>query len=175
MKGHGNAMKSIIRGMGYISYFCLVLMMLLVMSDPIMRYFAGSPVYWSNEVSTLLMVVMAYTGLGVAFTKGHHVRITLIFNKLPMRTREVLWIIISLLTMGYIVVLGFSVMRRAIFSFMDGRVTQTAELPYYPWEMLVVIGLVGFFLAVLLFIIKELPKVWDLRRQDDDYNKTIKV
>ncbi len=77
--------------------------------------------------------------------------------------------------MGYIVVLGFSLMRRAILSFMDNRVTQTAELPYYPWEMLVVIGLVGFFLAVLLFFINELPKVWDLGRQDDDYNKTIKV
>jgi C4-dicarboxylate transporter, DctQ subunit len=168
-------MKSIIKGMGYISYFCLALMMLLVISDPFMRYVSGTPLYWSNEVSTLLMVVMAYTGLGVAFTKGHHVRITLIFNRLPMKAREVFWIVIALFTMGYIVILGFSLMRRAILSFMDGRVTQTAELPYYPWEMLVVIGLAGFFLAVLLFVLNELPKVWDLRRQDDDYNKTIKV
>jgi TRAP-type C4-dicarboxylate transport system permease small subunit len=157
----------VIKASGFISYACMVVMMLLIISDPFMRYMVGMPFYWSNEVSTFLMVAMAYTGLAIVFVKGGHVRVTLIFDRLPQRIRNVLWIIIASLAMFYIGILTYAVARLARVSFEVGRVTPTAELPYYPWQVLVVLGLIVFALVLLIFTINRLLIAFGVRKEDD--------
>ena len=159
----------VIKTSGFISYACMVAMMLLVISDPFMRYMVGMPLYWSNEVSTFLMVAMAYTGLGIVFAKGGHIRVTLIFNRLPHRIRNILWIIIASLATLYIGILTYAVARLARVSFKVGRVTPTAELPYYPWQILVVLGLIVFTLALLIFTIKRLLIAFGMRKEEDHH------
>ena len=159
----------VIKISAYISYACMVAMMLLIISDPFMRYLVGMPLYWSNEVSTFLMVVMAYTGMGIVFAKGGHVRVTLIFNRLPNRIRNILWIIIASFATLYIGILTYAIARLARISFEVGRVTPTAELPYYPWQILVVLGLIVFGLCLLTFTIKRFLIAFGMRKEDDNH------
>lgn len=137
------------------SYFCLAGMLILVISDPILRYVLGTPLYWSNEVSTFLMVMMVFSGLGVSFARGKHVRVTLIFNKLSEKAQRVLWVFVSLITLCYIGFLLYAAIRLACSSLKYKVVSPTAELPFFPFQMFMVFGLIVFFAAVAAFVVKR--------------------
>lgn len=161
--------RLILKISGYISYGCMILMMLLIISDPFMRYMVGMPLYWSNEVSTFLMVTMAYAGLGIVFAKGGHIRVTLIFDRLPPAVQNIFWIIISSLATIYIGILTYAIARLAKISIKVGRVTPTAELPYYPWQILVVVGLIIFCLVLLIFTIKRILIAFGMIKQEETH------
>jgi len=97
------------------SYVFLVLMVGLMAIDPIMRYIFGSPFYWSNEVTTFLMMLVVFNGLGVALAKDKHIRVTLIFSRLPGKIQNLLWAGISLVGLFYVLFLGYAVLRLAEF------------------------------------------------------------
>jgi len=152
-----SAVTAIIRASGFFaSYVCLVGMLLLVISDPIMRYAVGSPIYWSNEVSTFLMVEMALCGFAIAFAKGKHVRVTLIFDRLSHKVKSVMWVVVSLLTLCFSGFLVYVVMRLAISSLESGAVSFTAELPLFPWQLVAALGLIVFFMTLLVFTVKRI-------------------
>jgi TRAP-type C4-dicarboxylate transport system permease small subunit len=129
---------------------------MLVISDPILRYLAGRPIYWSNEVSTFMMVLMALASFGIALIKGKHVRVTLIFGKLSRQVQNVLWVITSLIGVFYTGILSYAVMRLALSSLIFGAVTPTAELPFFPWQMAGTFGLIVLFVAVVLFTVRRI-------------------
>jgi len=148
--------RVIIRAAGlFASYVCLGGMLLLVISDPILRYFVGQPLYWSNEVSTFLMVLMAFTALGITLIKGKHVRVTLIFSRLPRKVQNVLWVIISLMTIFYVGILSYAVMRLALSSLALNAETPTAELPFFPWQVIAALGLIVFLVALVAFTVRR--------------------
>jgi len=160
--------RAIIRASGFFAaYVCLVGMLLLVISDPIMRYLVGSPIYWSNEVSTFLMVEMALCGLAITFAKGKHVRVTLIFNKLSRKAQNVMWVIISLLTLGFSGLLAYSVMQLALSSLEFNAKTETAELLTFPWQLAAALGLIVFFIALLVFTVKRIAIAFGLREEEE--------
>ena len=162
------AVKIVIIMAGHFSsYICLAGMLLLVISDPIMRYLVGSPIYWSNEVSTFLMVEMALCGLAITFAKGKHVRVTLIFNKLHRKTQNVMWVIISLLTLGFSAVLAYSVFQLALSSLEFHAKTETAELLTFPWQLAAAIGLTIFFIALLFFTVTRIAIAFGLRQEEE--------
>ena len=140
----------------FAAYVCMGGFLILIISDPILRYVVGSPFYWSNEVSTFLMVLMVATGLGATFAKGKHVRLTLIFNRLPVKAQNVLWVILSLLTLVFVGILAYGVMKLAFSSLTLGVLTATAELPYFPWQMVAGFGLMIFFVAVAVFTVRRM-------------------
>jgi TRAP-type C4-dicarboxylate transport system permease small subunit len=150
----------------FASYICLAGMLLLVISDPIMRYIFGSPIYWSNEVSTFLMVEMALCGLALTFAKGKHVRVTLIFNKLNTNIQNVMWVVISLFTLGFSGILAYNVFILAFSSLEFDAKTETAEIATFPWQLIAALGLTIFFLALLAFTVQRVAILFRLRNEE---------
>jgi len=149
--------QDIIKAGGFLAaYVCMSGMLILIISDPILRYLMGSPFYWSNEVSTFLMVVMVATGFGITFAKGKHVRVTLIFDRLPKKAQDVLWVIHSLLALFFVGILAYGVIKLSFSSLILGVLTGTAELPFFPWQMVAGFGLIVFFVAVAVFTVRRL-------------------
>jgi TRAP-type C4-dicarboxylate transport system permease small subunit len=150
------AKKIVMAGGFFAAYICLPAMLLLIISDPFLRYFVGRPFFWSNEVSTFLMILMAFAGFGTALHKGQHVRVILLFSKLPHQVQNILWVVVSLLTSIYIGLLSFTVFRLAFSSLSINALTPTANLVFFPWQLLAGLGLFTFFLALILFTAKRI-------------------
>ena len=101
--------KGMIRAGDFLaSYVFLSLMVGLMTLDPIMRYIFGSPFYWSDEVTTYLMVLMIFNGFGVAFANEKHIRVMLVFDRLPVKVQNGLWVVICFIGLFYVLFLGYA-------------------------------------------------------------------
>ena len=138
------------------SYVCLTSMVILMALDPVMRYLAGSPFFWSNEVTTYLMILMVFNGFSVTLIKGGHIRATLIFCRLSRKVQNVLWLMICLAGLVYVGFLAYSIILLTVDSFTFGVKTITSELIIFPWQMLVAWGLIVFFVGMTIFTVRRI-------------------
>ncbi len=68
----------------------LIAIVFIVSAQVISRKFLGTSIQWSEEVSRLLMVWMAFISMAIGIQKGLHVCIELFFKKFPKPLRAVL-------------------------------------------------------------------------------------
>ena len=157
---------AIIEGAGWVGiYICLIGVLVLLTTDPIMRYLVGSPFFWSNEVSTFLMMLMAFFGFGVALIRGKHVRVTLLFGNMPKQIQNYLWLFISLVGLFYSCFVTYGLFELAFSSLEFDAVTPTAEMPYFPWQLAAAIGMLTLVIAVAFFIVHRIKIVLGIEQE----------
>jgi TRAP-type C4-dicarboxylate transport system permease small subunit len=149
--------KNIIKAGDFVSsYVCLPIMLFLIALDPFMRYMMGSPFFWSNEISTYLMVLVAFNSFGVVLAKEGHIRVTLIFGRLSLKVQNVLWVIISLAGLFYVSFLGYALIRLTYSSFTYRVRSATAEMLVFPWQIIATWGLIVFLVAMIGFTVNRI-------------------
>jgi len=60
----------------------------LIFYGVIMRYFFKSPVFWVDEISTYVLVWGAILGWSIAQRDGRHIRVTLLYDKFPLKVQR---------------------------------------------------------------------------------------
>lgn len=86
----------------------LALMVIIVFSNVIGRYFLGSALAWSEEVSRFIFIWMVFLGAIAAFVNDEHLALDILVKVLPTKVAQVVAVIadslviyaISLITIG---------------------------------------------------------------------------
>lgn len=65
----------------------MALLCLITFANVLTRYFTNFSFAFTEEFSVFLVVVMTFIGAATAFTRGHHLAITVLADKLPTRGR----------------------------------------------------------------------------------------
>jgi len=112
--------KILLKSIETLTLALLVFMFVVVISAVFSRYVLNSPIFWSEELASYLMVYMVMLGSAVAFRKGKHPVLLFIVQKFSVRFQEV-WnfildimiIIISIVIFkeGYLMALNESIMK----------------------------------------------------------------
>lgn len=104
----------------------------------------GQTIFFSEEMNSILIVLITFAGLGYAARHGRHIRMSAIYDTLPPRLRKALTIAISTttsLTMFALCYFAISYIGKVAAS---GRVLSAMQFPVY-WTYLWVP--VGFFVT----------------------------
>jgi TRAP-type C4-dicarboxylate transport system permease small subunit len=126
-------------------------MITLVSLNCILRYVAGAPIYWGDEVMIYLMILMSYLAFGHILIEGRHIRMTAVTGRLSPQAQNWTWVftsLVSLIYCGFLLVGGIWMIRDAYLT--DFISTVTGD-PLWPWMSGAVIGLAATFLAAILF------------------------
>jgi TRAP-type C4-dicarboxylate transport system permease small subunit len=67
----------------YTSMACVIIMALLVIAQVILRYVFNDPLTWSEEMSRIVFIYLAFIGIGAAYGRRRHMFIDVIVNALP--------------------------------------------------------------------------------------------
>ena len=67
----------------YFSMACIVLMTLLVIAQVVLRYVFNDPLTWSEEMSRIVFIYLAYLGIGAAYGRRRHMFISALVDVLP--------------------------------------------------------------------------------------------
>ncbi|MCS0543042.1 TRAP transporter small permease, partial [Aeromonas veronii] len=95
--------------------FILIIIMLLTSFDTITRYFFNTPIPGVNGiVSEYLMPYVVYLTLGYVFSKGGHVRVTLLIEKFPLYLNKAIMRFFDLLTIILFLLIGYGGLKRTI-------------------------------------------------------------
>lgn len=103
----------------YIEMFFLSIMTIMVFSLVVSRYCFSYSFAWVEALTRYLMVWMALLGAAALFRKNDHIRMDLIYKKLPESLRIILDLLFNLSQMAFLVMLCRTGLQYADFvSFM---------------------------------------------------------
>src|SRR5210317_2441565 len=102
MKQLGKLLTWIIDGLtyltGWIAALCLLSAALIVTEGVIVRKILGISTIWQIEASVFLLIAVVFGGAAFVQKNEHHLNVDLVIIHLSPRTREILLIIVSILS-----------------------------------------------------------------------------
>jgi len=148
-------LKAVNKILNVIGGTALTVMMLLTVSDVIMRSL-GYPILGAYElVAMLLAVVIGFTIPKVSLDKGH-VIMEFILEKLSPTSRAVMMTFTRLLCIALFAIIGYNLFLIAREFNLSGEVSSTLKIPFFPIAYCV--GVCCFIECLVL--VSDIVMVW---------------
>lgn len=150
----------IVKAFGYVAVACIAFMLVAIVADVTRRSVAGKSVPGVVELGEVMMVAIVFLGLGYAESRGAHVSMTLLVNRLRPRTAAMVNGLGLLLVVGVIGWMVYVTADRALESvavqeYRFGLV----RVPVWPARVAVAVGLAVYFLELVFRLLDDLRAV----------------
>lgn len=117
----------------------------LTIGNVLARSLFGTSLFFAEELSQFLIVVVTFVGLGYAVGKGRHIRMTALYDQLPLRWRKGIMLLITSTTALLLFYLAYLAADYAFGTVRElGSVSPVLRVPL--WQVYLVAPL-GFVLA----------------------------
>ena len=84
---------------------CIAIMVVLIFTQVIMRYFFNNSLVWSEELARVLFIWASWIGISLGQKKGEHIKITMVTDRLHGKVRQIVLCIGDICTLGILIVL----------------------------------------------------------------------
>ncbi|SFM26030.1 TRAP transporter small permease [Salibacterium qingdaonense] len=119
----------------------------------VMRFGFDTNASWANELIRYAMIWITFIGMAICFRKGVHVGIDFILHYLSKRATKALQFIVHVLSILFLIFLGYFGMELVLFSMNTGQITPSLEIAIYWVYLIIPIGcLLSIFHLVTLSI-----------------------
>jgi TRAP-type C4-dicarboxylate transport system permease small subunit len=122
----------------------VLLMAANTVANVIGRFVLKSSIFFTEELNSILIVLITFAGISYAARHGRHIRMSAIFDTLPPAGRRVMMILISAVTAVFMFGLAWYALGYIITQAGQGRVLPALQVPV--WWMYVWVP-VGFFMT----------------------------
>ncbi len=145
----------------------------LLIANVIARHFFRS-LYFAEEVSEMLIIVITFMGVSYAVRKARHIRMGAIFDAIGNKSTKVQKVMIIIIA-AYSGFIMFAMARYSLMVLMGSMLTQqTTTALNLPYWLMYIFVVAGFFLAGVQYIrtiytnLKE-EEVWLSPEQQGEY------
>jgi len=154
------AIKKVSTGLNMVGVVITFAVMLMLMTDIVLRNFFNSFILGTYEMTEMAMVALIFCGLAYTqFNKGH-VRVEMFVGFLPKIAQYVLDIIILLASTSLCGIIAWSAYGKFRQDIAKNVATSVLKLPYYPFSFLMTVGLTIFTVLLLFETIDEIIKMF---------------
>ncbi len=119
-------------------------MTLIVMVQVVARYVFNHSLFWSEELARYLLVWLTFLGASVAYYRGVHPGVDIIFTRLPFRWQQGVRVVIHLVSLW---LFGVMVVKGISFAWFV-RLQISPALSLSKWVIMAIIPLAGGVLMV---------------------------
>lgn len=126
----------------------VLLMAFNTIANVIGRFIFQYSLFFSGELNRILIILITFAGLSYAARQGRHIRMSAIYDALPVPTRKALMILISLITALAMFALCYFSIGYIVKVATSGRVLPALQIPVF-WIFLWVP--IGFFMTGLQY------------------------
>lgn len=148
MVSHLSTMLNVIAGAA------LVAMMLLAVSDVVLRYL-GWPILGAYElVSMGAAVVIGFAVPHTSWARGH-ISVDFLIERLPESRRGVMLVLTRIMGIALFAAIGAYLIKKGLYMCSTGQVSLTLEMPFYP----VAWGIAFSCFAECLVLVCDIVKV----------------
>lgn len=126
---------------GKLVSFLLLPLIAFIMYDVLMRYVFNRPTDWAHELSYLMFGTIWIIGGAYALVKGSHVKMEVIYNRLPLRRRAIIDLITAPLFFVFIGILlwkGWDLAWSSVLRLEHSNSFWSP--PLYPVKMMIPLG-----------------------------------
>jgi len=143
----------------------LLALVLLTVADVGGRTLWNQSILGTVDISTLLLVAIAFLGLASAELDGRHVSVAMLEERLGRKRRVVLSAVRTVLLAGVGLLLTWGLADVLLSAVDRGETTNDIlRLPTWPAKLVLFVSFVAFFVAA---VAKEIQELRTLRRDQD--------
>jgi len=128
----------------------IILMAVILISNVIARKVFSNSIPAADELGVSLIILATFSGIGYAAKKGRHIRMSALFDAVPLKVQKVLIIVISAVTCITYCYVCYIAFQYIDYTRMLGRVTSALEMP--AWIRVVIVP-VGFGLGAIQYFL----------------------
>jgi TRAP-type C4-dicarboxylate transport system permease small subunit len=140
----------------------LLALVILTVTDVLSRNVRNQSILGTIDISTMLLVAIAFLGLGAAELNGKHVAVGLVEERLPIGARVLSSLLRLVLLAGLAVLLIWGLADSWLNAVDRGdRTNDILRLPTAPWRLILLLSFTVFF---VLAIWKEVMVFLQLRK-----------
>jgi len=143
----------------------VLLMALNTVANVVGRYVFRSSLFFSEELNSILIILITFAGISYAARHGRHIRMSAIFDTLPPRPRKMMMILISVVTAVFMFGLSWYSLGYIVTLAGQGRLMSALQIPV--WWIYVWVP-VGFFMTGAQYALTAVKNVIE----DDIYLST---
>ena len=126
----------------------VILMATNTVANVIGRFLLGKSIFFTEELNSILIILITFAGISYAARQGRHIRMSAIYDALPPATRKILMVAICVITAFAMFALCYFAVSYILQVAKSGRVLPALQIPVY-WTFLWVP--VGFFFTGLQY------------------------
>lgn len=141
-----------------ISGAAMVAMMAFVCIDVVLRYL-GRPILGSNDIVSLLLVVLIAFAMGHTHALKRQTRITILITRFYSRTQAILETVTNCASFCLFCLLVWQICDLARRIWLSGEVSMTLGIPLHPFLFCVAIGCLLNALVIVLDVVQSIKKV----------------
>lgn len=134
----------------------VLLMALNTVANVIGRFVFGQSIFFSGEINRILIIMITFAGIGYAARHGRHIRMSAIYDALPVGGRKALMIVIALFTSLVMFFLLYYSIIYILDLYSKGRVLPALGIPIYLIYLWVPLGFLITGIQYLLTAIQNL-------------------
>jgi TRAP-type C4-dicarboxylate transport system permease small subunit len=118
------------------------------------KWFSFS-LYGSVELPEYAFLACFLLSLGRTLREGGHIRIPVLYDKLPQRGKPWVDLVVDIATIAYLVLMMMVTSIQVMKSYEVGAVSYVLEWPMWAVQLLLPVGFAIFFLQFLVGMISE--------------------
>jgi len=136
----------------------VLLMAANTVANVVGRFVFQSSIYFTEELNSILIVLITFAGISYAARHGRHIRMSAIFDALPVPARRVMMVLIAAITAIFMFALCYYSVGYIVTLAGQGRVLPALQIPVW-WTYVWVP--VGFFMTGVQYALTAVKNVTD--------------
>jgi TRAP-type C4-dicarboxylate transport system permease small subunit len=150
LRAMDGVMERLSRAGRNVSSVFLLLMVILINTEVLGRYFFGFSTLICDEYSAYLFVGCTFLGFVYSFRQGHFLRVSILVDRLPAKIRSILHLIAAFLGFGISAVVTYEVAMLTLVSISFNSVSiQPSATPLWLPQTLMPLGMGALALLFL--------------------------
>lgn len=138
----------------YVAAGALLVLMMLQVANMVGRMFFNTPLQGTTDLGSYMLLVVVSLGLGWAALEGRHIKVGLVVDKLPAKTRFISDTIILMMILGVVVYMAYINIWAA--ATWPPRYSSVLKLPYAPFRYIFGVGFAVLGMCTLVVIIEKI-------------------
>lgn len=142
--------KEISKGLDKLAGLCFFAVMLLVVSNILLRAFFSRPILGTYELVGLLSAIGISLALAHCAFQGGHIAVDIVVNRLSTKWQAVINAVTGFIALCFWLPATWYLFKYAHLMMVKGLVSSTAQIPVYPVIYLTALGLAAFCLVLFV-------------------------
>lgn len=134
----------------------VLLMAANTIANVVGRFIFQHSIFFTEELNRIIIILITFAGIGYAARHGRHIRMSAIFDSLPVATRKLLMILIAFVTSVAMFALCYFSIRYIGKVQTSGRVLPALRIPV--WWIFVWVP-VGFFVTGAQYLLTAIKNI----------------
>lgn len=143
----------------------VILMAINTVANVISRFIFNHSIVFAEELNSTFILLVTFAGVGYAARHGRHIRMSAIYDAMPVKIRKILMTIIVTVTAIFMLFLAYYAVQYVYHVYSKGRVMPALGVPVYITYLWVP---VGFFITGIQYALTAVKNV----REKDIYLST---